>query len=136
MTRDKRNRWGGLAGSIPRDGGNGLVSSDSWSRLISQSRGRENHPRREAEGKIPMQAKDIVRRVRLVTGLTLFAYLLTHYLNHSAGLISLDAMEEGRSLFLLLWRNWPMTLLLYGAIFIHQGLAYWSIYQRRSLRMA
>jgi adenylate cyclase len=83
-----------------------------------------------------MQAKDIVRRVRLVTGLTLFAYLLTHYLNHAAGLISLDAMEEGRGLFLSLWRNWPMTLLLYAAIVIHQGLAYWSIYQRRSLRMA
>jgi adenylate cyclase len=83
-----------------------------------------------------MQAKDMVRRVRLITGLTLFAYLLTHYLNHATGLISLDAMEEGRSLFLLLWRNWPMTLLLYGAIVIHQGLAYWAIYQRRSLRMA
>ncbi|QEX15316.1 adenylate/guanylate cyclase domain-containing protein [Hypericibacter terrae] len=83
-----------------------------------------------------MQAKDMVRRVRLVTGLTLFAYLTTHYLNHAAGLISLDAMEAGRGLFLLLWRNWPMTLLLYAAIFIHQGLAYWAIYQRRSLRMA
>ena len=83
-----------------------------------------------------MQAKDIVRRVRLATGLTLFAYLLTHYLNHAAGLISLDAMEEGRGLFLQLWRNWPMTLLLYGAIVIHQGLAYWAIYQRRSLKMA
>jgi adenylate cyclase len=83
-----------------------------------------------------MQAKAIVRRARLVTGLTLFAYLLTHYLNHAAGLISLDAMEAGRTAFLLLWRNWPMTLLFYAAILVHLGLAYWAIYQRRSLRMA
>ncbi|HWA42569.1 MAG TPA: adenylate/guanylate cyclase domain-containing protein [Hypericibacter adhaerens] len=83
-----------------------------------------------------MRAKVIVRRVRLVTGLTLFAYLLTHYLNHAAGLISLDAMEEGRGLFLLLWRNGPMTVLLYAAILAHLGLAYGSVYQRRSLRMA
>lgn len=83
-----------------------------------------------------MQAKAIVRRARLVTGLTLFAYLLTHYLNHAAGLISLDAMETGRTAFLLLWRNWPMTVLFYAAILIHLGLAYWAIYQRRSLRMA
>ncbi|MFZ5792767.1 MAG: adenylate/guanylate cyclase domain-containing protein [Pseudomonadota bacterium] len=82
-----------------------------------------------------MQASYWVRRVRLASGLTLFAYLVTHYLNHALGLISLDAMEAGRGLFLLLWRNGPANILLYAALLTHMGLAYWSIYQRRSLRL-
>lgn len=82
-----------------------------------------------------MQASHMVRRVRLITGLVLFAFLLTHYLNHMLGLVSLDAMEAGRKAFLLLWRNPVANLALYGSLLTHQGLAYWSIYQRRSLRM-
>jgi hypothetical protein len=46
-----------------------------------------------------------IRRTRIVTGLVLFTYLTTHLLNHSLGLISLDAMEAGREWFLALWRN-------------------------------
>src|SRR2546425_1604276 len=37
-----------------------------------------------------------VRRVRLWSGLVLFAYVTTHLANHSLGLVSLDAMEAGR----------------------------------------
>jgi hypothetical protein len=29
-----------------------------------------------------------IRTLRLATGLTLFAYLVTHYLNHAVGLVS------------------------------------------------
>ena len=82
-----------------------------------------------------MQASHVVRRVRVATGLVLFAFLLTHYLNHMLGLLSLDAMETGRGLFLLLWRNPPANLALYGSLLTHQALAYWAIYQRRSLKM-
>ncbi len=35
----------------------------------------------------------MVRRLRLCSGLVLFAYVTTHLANHSLGLISLDAME-------------------------------------------
>lgn len=41
----------------------------------------------------------LIRRLRLITGLVLFAYLTTHLANHALGLISLDAMETGRSGF-------------------------------------
>ena len=37
----------------------------------------------------------MVRRLRLVSGLVLFAYLLTHALNHTLGLVSLEALEAG-----------------------------------------
>src|SRR5215475_16159210 len=35
------------------------------------------------------------RQVRLVCGMVLFAYLISHFLNHALGNISLDAMAEG-----------------------------------------
>ena len=76
-----------------------------------------------------------VRRTRLVTGLVLLAYLATHLMNHSLGLISLDAMEWGRGWFLALWRNPVGTTALYGSLLMHFGLALWSLYQRRHLRI-
>ena len=76
-----------------------------------------------------------VRRTRLITGLILLTYLTTHFLNHSLGLISLDAMEAGRAWFLALWRNPVGTTALYGSLLIHFGLALWAIYQRHHLRM-
>jgi len=83
-----------------------------------------------------MQASHAVRRVRLISGLVLFAFLATHYLNHMLGLVSLEAIEAGRRVFLLLWRNPLGNLALYAALLVHIGLAYWSIYQRRSLKLA
>lgn len=77
----------------------------------------------------------MVRRIRLVSGLVLLTYLATHFINHSLGLISLGAMEAGRVWFLALWRNPLATALLYGALSIHLGLAFYSLYRRRHLRM-
>ena len=76
------------------------------------------------------------QRLRLVTGLILFAYLSTHLINHALGLISLEAMETGRRWFLLLWRNALGSVALYGALAIHFLLALWSLYQRPRLRMS
>ena len=75
------------------------------------------------------------RRVRLWSGLVLFAYVTTHLANHSLGLVSLDAMEAGRVYFLALWRNPLLSLLLYGSLVTHVMLAFWALYQRRTLRM-
>ena len=76
-----------------------------------------------------------IRRTRIVTGLVLFTYLTTHLLNHSLGLISLDAMEAGRAWFLALWRNPLSTALLYGSLLTHFTLALYALYQRRHLRI-
>jgi adenylate cyclase len=75
------------------------------------------------------------RRLRLASGLVLLAYLATHFANHALGLVSLDAMEDGREWFLRLWRNPVATAALYGALLIHVLLAFWSLYRRRTLRM-
>ena len=77
----------------------------------------------------------MIRRLRLISGLTLFVFLATHLINHSLGLVSLSALEAGREVFLALWRNLPATLWLYGALLVHAGLAFWALYQRRRLAM-
>ncbi len=83
-----------------------------------------------------MTASFIIRRVRLATGLVLFAYLVTHYLNHALGLVSLEAAEAGLVWFRRLWGNGLGLLLLYTSLLVHLGLALWSLWRRRSLRMA
>jgi adenylate cyclase len=73
------------------------------------------------------------RRIRLIGGMILFVYITTHFLNHALGLISLQAMEEGRRWFLALWRNPVGSIALYGSLLLHFILALWAVYQRRRL---
>ena len=75
------------------------------------------------------------RRVRLVTGWILFGFVLSHFLNHALGLISIEAMEAGRWWFNLVWGDPHGTLLFYGALSIHFSLALQTLYHRRTLRM-
>ena len=75
-----------------------------------------------------------VRRIRLATGLVMFAYLLTHFTNHSLGNISLAALNAGLEYHVWLWQSWPGTLLLYTALAVHASLGLWALYQRRDFR--
>ncbi len=73
-------------------------------------------------------------RARLASGLTLFAFVSMHLLNHALGLIGFDAMEAGRVAFLFVWRSLPGTVLLYLALFVHLSLVLSSIYRKRGWR--
>ena len=75
-----------------------------------------------------------VRQVRLVCGLILFCYLLSHYINHSLGNVSLDAMEYGLWFHVALWHGVVGTLLLYSALAVHASLGLWALHQRRHFR--
>ena len=77
----------------------------------------------------------MVRRLRLITGLVLLAYVTSHLVNHTLGLISLEAMEAGRIWFLAVWRSPPGEILMLASLATHVGLAVWSLYQRRTLIM-
>ena len=77
----------------------------------------------------------IAIRVRLWCGLVLMAYVVTHLANQALGLVSLEAMDTGRTWFVALWRNPGGTAALYGALLIHAVLSLWSVYQRHHFRL-
>jgi adenylate cyclase len=75
------------------------------------------------------------RRVRLLSGLILFAYLTSHLLNHALGVVSLSLAEAGLRLAVAFWRTPVMTVLLYGAAALHFALALWTLASRREWRL-
>src|SRR3982751_5107545 len=72
---------------------------------------------------------------RLASGLVLFAFVLTHFLNHALGHVSLETMQQGQGLRRAVWGSWPGTLFLYGAAAVHVGLALWKLVRRHTWRM-
>lgn len=76
------------------------------------------------------------RKLSLGSGLVLFTYVTTHFMNHALGNISLEALEAGREVFIAVWRTWPATILLYGAIIVHVLMALLAVWRRRTLRMS
>ena len=77
----------------------------------------------------------MIRRLRLASGLVMFAYVTTHFFNHSLGLISVDTMDAVLRPLYHFWTSDLGTLALYGAFAIHYSLALWALWQRRSLKM-
>lgn len=69
---------------------------------------------------------------QLASGLILFAFITSHLLNHMLGLISLDAMEWGRSLFLGVWRSIAGSAVLIAACLSHIVLTLRRLAQRRT----
>jgi adenylate cyclase len=76
------------------------------------------------------------QRWRLASGIVLFVFALTHFLNHALGHISVEAMEAVQTVRSGLWRSWPGTILLYGAAAVHIALGLWKLVRRRTWRMA
>ena len=76
----------------------------------------------------------MIGKIRIYSGLTLFIYVLGHLINHSLGLISFDALNAGLKIHVAVWRSWPGSILLYGALFLHVALALWRLFARRNLK--
>jgi adenylate cyclase len=77
----------------------------------------------------------VVRRLRLVSGLILFAYVVTHFINHSLGIASIASMEAMLRVVYPFWSYPPVTAVLYGALIVHMTLALYALWQRRSLKI-
>ena len=77
----------------------------------------------------------MLRRLRLISGLILFTYVLTHLLNMTLGLASFALLEAGREVFVAFWRPLPLSLLLYGALLLHLILALFAIFARERFAM-
>ncbi|MDO9563791.1 MAG: adenylate/guanylate cyclase domain-containing protein [Bradyrhizobium sp.] len=74
------------------------------------------------------------RQVRLGCGLVLFAYLVSHFLNHALGNVSMEALAEGVYYHTLFWQFLPVAIVFYAAALIHTGLGLWALYDRRQFR--
>ena len=72
-----------------------------------------------------------LRQIRLASGVVLFAYLVSHFLNHALGNISMEALASGVYWHTLFWQSLPVTLVFYAACLVHTGLGIWSLYERR-----
>ncbi|HBY34575.1 MAG TPA: adenylate/guanylate cyclase domain-containing protein, partial [Delftia acidovorans] len=64
-----------------------------------------------------------LRSLHWSTGLVLWTYAALHLFNHALGLVSLGTAEAVRELVHGVWRSLPGSLLLYGALAAHMGLA-------------
>lgn len=71
------------------------------------------------------------RNLRLISGLILFAFVFLHLVNHSLGLVSIEAMESFRSARISITRYWPGTAVLMIAAVVHAILGVEKIISRR-----
>lgn len=78
---------------------------------------------------------DHLQRLRLITGLILFTFVATHFLNHALGLVSLDAMEAMQVWRKAVTRSWPGTIVLLSAFGIHVLLALYKLSLRLTWRL-
>ncbi|ERF81373.1 MAG: amidase [Bradyrhizobium sp. DFCI-1] len=71
------------------------------------------------------------RQVRLVTGTIMFAYLISHFLNHALGNISTEALAIGVYYHTEFWRFLPVAIVFYSACLVHTALGIWALFERR-----
>ena len=76
-----------------------------------------------------------LRGLRIGSGLVLFAYVITHFLNHAVGLVSLPALTATGEVFRAVWRSPPVNALLYGAFLLHLVLVLRALWRRRGFRI-
>lgn len=77
----------------------------------------------------------MAKRIRLITGLILFAFLTCHLLNLSFGLKSLAALDDSRQWFLYFWATRAGIALLVGSMMVHLMFGLFALYKRNTLRM-
>jgi adenylate cyclase len=73
--------------------------------------------------------------IHLTAGLTMLTYIVGHLLNHAFAVVSIDAANAARTVFVSPWTNPIGTSVLTVAVLTHISLALWTTYIRRSLRM-
>lgn len=70
-----------------------------------------------------------------MSGLVLFAFVTTHLVNSSFGLVSIAAMDSARAVLMAPWANPLGLLLLTASLWVHAALGLRSVYLRNTLRM-
>ena len=77
----------------------------------------------------------MIQRARLISGLVLFAFAATHFLNHAVGLAGLEAMETVRGWRLTVTRSLPGSIILGLSLLIHMLLGLAGMARKRTTKM-
>ncbi|MGE0630645.1 MAG: adenylate/guanylate cyclase domain-containing protein [Hyphomicrobiaceae bacterium] len=75
---------------------------------------------------------NVWQRGRLVSGLILFCFVLTHFLNHATGLFDVQIMHDFQQVRIAVTRSWPGTIILLFALITHIVLALAKVAERRT----
>ena len=78
---------------------------------------------------------DLPQKLRLVSGLILFVFALTHFLNTAVGLVSLEQMDQLDRWRALVIRSLPGTIILGTALVVHMALALYKVATRNTFRL-
>lgn len=78
----------------------------------------------------------IARKISLISGVYLFVFVFAHLLNHSLGLISVQAMHDAQSWLLAPWNTDIGGWLLSASLLIHFFLGMRALYRRNTLRLS
>lgn len=77
----------------------------------------------------------LTQRLRIASGLILFTFATTHFLNHAVGLVSLETMHQVQAWRQVITRSLPGTFVLVMALLTHIGLGLFKLSQRTTLRL-
>ena len=78
---------------------------------------------------------DVPQRLRLISGLILFLFALTHFLNTAVGLVSLEQMDQIDRWRVAVIRSLPVTIILATALAVHIAFALWKVAMRTNYRL-
>ena len=79
----------------------------------------------------------IIRKIRIFSGVILFAYVLMHLSNHSLNIFSIDLADNIRErYFAVIWQHPVGLVLLYLSLFAHLILGFSSVLTRKSFKMS
>ena len=84
---------------------------------------------------VPRSGRPILRPLRLTTGLILFAFAMSHLVNHAFGVHSVRTFQAAGLFLLKPWQTLPGHLVLYTAFTVHAGLGLYALYGRRHFRI-
>jgi adenylate cyclase len=87
-----------------------------------------------ANQKNSMTAAIVVRALRIWSGLFLLAFVTSHLINLSLGLISIEVMDAARPYLSGVWTGQLTGKILVTALTTHFFLGLWAVYNRPTLR--
>lgn len=84
----------------------------------------------------PCRTEEIRGKARSYSAAVILSFVLCHFINHSLALVSLKLANQAHGVLIDPWRSQAGTALMLTAALTHYGNALWSIYVRRTLRLA